>query len=191
VRRHTWEPTCTTFQILACCEYCPLLAPVGCFPLTLSRFGPNTFPAFNSVIFAVEVQVDYLVKSLISPLLDGLADVIEVTSDTEEEFVKGLDNELSDTVFSAGCSNWYINSAGRNSASWPGAAATFWQRTYFPNWKGFKRSGGDHFWPLRRAYRQLAGLHLLGWLGLTLFVTAAVVMSTGRQSSGIWEIIIK
>ncbi|KAH7371123.1 monooxygenase, partial [Pyrenochaeta sp. MPI-SDFR-AT-0127] len=99
------------------------------FPNFAIMFGPNTFPAHNSVIYSSEVQVDYLAKTLFQPLLDGAAQIIEVKKGAEEEFVADVDQELSGTVFSAGCSNWYINTDGRNSASWPGYAATFWYKT--------------------------------------------------------------
>lgn len=125
-----------------------------------SRFGPNTFPAHNSVIFASEVQVDYIAKTLFEPLIEGRALSVEVKKAAEEEFTKGIDVELRDTVFSAGCSNWYINKAGRNSASWPGYAATFWRRTLFPKWKDFKLEGGNNLWFLKRTWRSLTGLLL-------------------------------
>ncbi|KAG9186591.1 hypothetical protein G6011_09699 [Alternaria panax] len=47
------------------------------FPNFALMFGPNTFPAHNSVIFASEVQVDYIAKTLVLPLLDGRASTIE------------------------------------------------------------------------------------------------------------------
>ncbi|KAF1817472.1 FAD/NAD(P)-binding domain-containing protein [Eremomyces bilateralis CBS 781.70] len=128
------------------------------FPNFALMFGPNTFPAHNSVIFASEVQVDYLAKTLFEPLLDRRARTVEVEKAAEDYFVEGIDLELHDTVFSAGCSNWYINKAGRNSASWPGYAATFWRRTLFPKWSDFKLKGGDSFWRLRRAWRSIVGL---------------------------------
>ena len=76
-------------------------------------------------------------------------------ANAEEKFVRDLDDELSLTVFSAGCSNWYINKAGRNSAAWPGLAATFWKATLFPRWKDFVTQGGSIWWPFRKAFRNL------------------------------------
>ncbi|KAH7361730.1 hypothetical protein B0T11DRAFT_279427 [Plectosphaerella cucumerina] len=120
-------------------------------------FGPNTFPAFNSVIYAIEVQVDYIANVLIKPVLDGYATVVEVDPEAEEKFIQDLDKVLEETVFSAGCSNWYINKAGRNSAAWPGLAVTFWKATMFPRWKDFNMKGGSIWWPFRKAGRQISG----------------------------------
>ncbi|ORY69025.1 uncharacterized protein BCR38DRAFT_363903 [Pseudomassariella vexata] len=127
-------------------------------------FGPNTFPAFNSVIYAVEVQVAYVASTLIKPVLDGYADVIEVKEEAEEKFVQDLDGVLEETVFSAGCSNWYINNAGRNSAAWPGLAWTFWRATMFPKWADFTMTGGSSLWVFRRAWRNLATTPPAVWL---------------------------
>ena len=101
------------------------------------RFGPNTFPAHNSVIFSSEVQVDYIAKTLVLPLLNPSGLTVEVKKKAEDDFVADIDKELSGTVFSSGCSNWYINSKGRNSASWPGLASNFWRKTVFPQWNDF------------------------------------------------------
>lgn len=34
----------------------------------LNSFGPNTFPAHNPALFACEVQVEYVAKSLFAPI---------------------------------------------------------------------------------------------------------------------------
>ncbi|KAK7700107.1 hypothetical protein SLS64_011125 [Diaporthe eres] len=92
------------------------------FPNFGMLFGPNTFPAFNSVIYAVEVQVDYLAKTLFKTVIDGYADVVEVSEEAEARFVTELDKTLAKTVFNSGCNNWYINSAGRYALVTGGAS---------------------------------------------------------------------
>lgn len=119
------------------------------FPNLAIIFGPNTFPANNSALFAVETQVDYAIKSLFQPLLDGRAEVIEVKRSAEESATQKIHEELTATVFAGDCSNWYIGEFGRNAASWPGLARTFWMATFFPNWKAFNMHGGSKFWRLR------------------------------------------
>ena len=108
-----------------------------------NKFGPNTFPAFNSVIFAVEVQVAYIAKTLMAPIVDSFANVIESQAAEEEKFVMDLDERLAGTVFAAGYSNWYINSVGRNAATWPGFASSSWAATFFPKWRALTMSGGS------------------------------------------------
>ena len=104
------------------------------------------------------MQVDYIAKTLIQPLVDGRASTVEVKEEAEEGFVANIDKELRGTVFSSGCSNWYINNQGRNSASWPGFAATFWRKTFFPKWEDFVVKGGHSTWMLKRACRSVISL---------------------------------
>ncbi|PVH77662.1 monooxygenase [Cadophora sp. DSE1049] len=123
---------------------------VNNFPNFAILFGPNTFPAHNSVLFASEVQVEYIAKTLFASIMNKRAAVFEVKREAEEEFTSGVDSLLSGTVFSAGCSNWYINSEGRNSASWPGHAFSYWRATWFPRFKDFKLAGGSRSCRIRK-----------------------------------------
>lgn len=125
----------------------------------------------------MEVQVAYIASTLIKPIIDGYSDVIEVKPDAEEKFVRDLDDVLNQQVFSAGCSNWYINSAGRNSAAWPGLAVTFWKATAFTRWKDFVMTGGSKLWFLRKAWRSLTTTSPMLWL--VLLATAARVAHKG------------
>ena len=110
-------------------------------------FGPNTFPANNSVLFVCETQVDYAIKSLFTPIVDHRARVIEVKQSAEEKHTNSIQMKLKDSVFSGGCSNWYIGKHGRNSASWPAKASSLWYETYFPDWSAFTWTGGSSLWP--------------------------------------------
>ncbi|KAI0530108.1 monooxygenase [Xylaria digitata] len=125
------------------------------FPNLAILFGPNTFPANNSALFACETQVDYAIKSLFIPLLDKRAKVIEVRQSAEDRETNTIHTELTNTVFAGDCSNWYIGDYGRNAASWPGLARSFWFRTYFPDWSAFNMSGGSRWWPVYAAKRML------------------------------------
>lgn len=140
------------------------------FPNFGMLFGPNTFPAFNPIIYAVEVQVEYLAKTLFKAVIDGSADVVEVREDAEEGFVTELDETLAKTVFNSGCTNWYINAAGRNSAAWPGMASSFWRATFFPRWGDFIFEGGNSAWAFRRTLRNMRNVSIWGWLALLVLV---------------------
>ena len=125
------------------------------FPNLAILFGPNTFPANNSALFAVETQVDYTVKSLFKPLIDGRAKIIEVKQSAEDRETQAIHAGLSKTVFAGDCSNWYIGAHGRNAASWPGLARSFWFKTYFPDWSAFNMAGGSRWWRLNALRRVL------------------------------------
>ena len=111
------------------------------FPNLAILFGPNTFPANNSALFACETQVAFAIKSLFAPILDKRASVIEVKQAAEDRTTNAIHHELSNTVFAGDCSNWYIGNFGRNAASWPGLARSFWWATYTPKWEDFDISG--------------------------------------------------
>ncbi|KAB8222852.1 hypothetical protein BDV33DRAFT_200990 [Aspergillus novoparasiticus] len=136
VRRPTWEFTCTISPTWASC-----------------MFGPNTFPAHNSVLFASEVEVEYLARTLIAPLIDGQILTREVKATAENQWVNSLQTELKGSVFEAGCSNWYINRHGRNSASWPGYASSYWKETWKSQVGLFKDIPRSHFWFLNTLWR--------------------------------------
>ncbi|KAK3716303.1 hypothetical protein LTR37_006453 [Vermiconidia calcicola] len=159
------------------------------FPNLAILFGPNTFPANNSALFACETQVDYAVKSLFQPLLDRRAEIIEVKRTAEDSATQTVHQGLAATVFAGDCSNWYIGKYGRNAASWPGLARTFWMATYFPNWQAFNMKGGSSLWPLRAARRWL-GSWLFSSNGLTLstlFIATLLLLRDTRGSFGLTE----
>ncbi|GAM83023.1 hypothetical protein ANO11243_010090 [Dothideomycetidae sp. 11243] len=123
------------------------------FPNMAILFGPNTFPANNSALFACETQAAFAVKSLFKPLLDRRATVVEVKQTAEDRETNAIHQQLKNTVFSGDCSNWYIGDYGRNAASWPGKAVSYWAATFFPDWSAFNLTGGTYFWPVNAAWR--------------------------------------
>jgi hypothetical protein len=120
-------------------------------------------------LFACETQVDYAIKSLFQPLLDRRFDVIEVKRTAEEVTTQKTHQGLAATVFAGDCSNWYIGKFGRNAASWPGYARTFWMATYFPDWQAFNMKGGSRAWPLRTLRR---------WFGEWVFSATGLQLAT-------------
>ncbi|KAJ5106601.1 hypothetical protein N7456_003276 [Penicillium angulare] len=142
------------------------------FPNLAIIFGPNTFPANNSALFAVETQVAYAVESLFKPLIDHRVSVLEVKQAAEDRETNAIHAELVSTVFAGDCSNWYIGKFGRNAASWPGFARSYWMRTLFPDWSAFNMIGGSMFWPFYRVRRLIRCLSPLTQVLLSVFVVA-------------------
>ena len=146
------------------------------FPNLAILFGPNTFPANNSALFACETQVNYTVQTLFKPLIDGRAKIIEVKQAAEDRETQAVHQGLQKTVFSGDCSNWYIGEHGRNAASWPGRAISFWWKTAFPDWKAFNMEGGSKLWRLNKLKRHLSD-------GITLMVVAVMLAAMGSSLS--------
>ncbi len=155
------------------------------FPNLAIIFGPNTFPANNSALFACETQVAYAVESLFKPLIDRRASIIEVRQAAEDRETNAIHAQLKSTVFAGDCSNWYIGKYGRNAASWPGFARSYWFRTYFPEWSAFNMVGGSFLWPFYRLHRLVRTLSPLSKtvLGMAIlaFATRSSIVETARS----------
>ena len=144
------------------------------FPNLAIIFGPNTFPANNSALFACETQVSYAVESLFKPLVDRRATVIEVKQAAEDRETNAIHEQLTSTVFAGDCSNWYIGKYGRNAASWPGLARSYWFRTIFPDWSAFNMINGSFFWPIYRLHRLIKTRSLLTKVAIVTAVLASL-----------------
>ena len=116
--------------------------------------------------------------------MNNRACVVEVKQEAEDDFASGVQNLLAGSVFSANCSNWYINSAGKNSTSWPGYALSFWWETYFPRFNDFKFEGGSKLWFPRRVVTRLLGA-LLSKYTWILLLTVGLVGREGLFQSSI------
>ncbi|KAL4876841.1 hypothetical protein BJY04DRAFT_210345 [Aspergillus karnatakaensis] len=123
------------------------------FPNFAILFGPNTFPAHNSVLFASEVQVEYVARTLLAPIIDQRISSLEVKATAEDQWVNRVQADLSGSVFEAGCSNWYINKHGKNSASWPGYASTYWKESLRPQLGVFIETPRSKLWAVNTVAR--------------------------------------
>jgi hypothetical protein len=101
------------------------------------------------------VQIEYVARTLLKPLIDQKASMIEVKATAENQWVNDIHRQLKGSVFEAGCSNWYINEHGRNAASWPGYASTYWKETCIPHPGVFVKKGGSMLWFFRTLSRWL------------------------------------
>ncbi|VUC25614.1 unnamed protein product [Clonostachys rosea] len=151
----------------------------GCFvhnfPNFAMLFGPNTFPAHNSALFAIESSLEFITKTMLAPLVDRKIRVIDVKHSAEQRFVNRTHERLTRAVYSAGCSSWFVNELGKNVTSWPGYAISYYAETFFPRFGDFSTVPGSRSWPFRRVIRwvrmkqRLAMMLLLisamGWIG--------------------------
>ncbi|KHN98995.1 Flavin-binding monooxygenase-like family protein [Metarhizium album ARSEF 1941] len=152
---------------------------VNGFPNFAILFGPNTFPAHNSVLFASEVQVAFIAKTLLAPVLDRQLSTVEVKRTAEDQWVSRVHSRLRGGVFEAGCSNWYINSHGRNSASWPGYAADFWKESLKPQRGVFLKTRQSPWWMWYRAKRWM---RTTSWTAYGILGLLMLWMMGGQRS---------
>jgi len=101
---------------------------VAGYPNLFLLQGPNTGLGHTSVITMIESQIEHLVNALRYVDRRGMASV-EPRESAQAAFVAEVDAKMKGTVWtSGGCSSWYLDAHGRNSALWPGFTFTFKRR---------------------------------------------------------------
>jgi cation diffusion facilitator CzcD-associated flavoprotein CzcO/acetyl esterase/lipase len=88
------------------------------FPNFFMLYGPNTNLGHNSIIYMLESQVRHVMRCRAAMRAADAASV-EVEAAPHRRFNARLQRRLAGTVWQ-GCSSWYLDRHGRNSANWPG-----------------------------------------------------------------------
>lgn len=97
---------------------------VAGFPNYFMITGPNTGLGHNSMIYMIESGVRYVVGA-VKDVLDLDLHSVEVKADVQAAFNADLRERMKGTVWSAGCSSWYLDQEGRNYVLWPGFTFTY------------------------------------------------------------------
>ncbi len=98
---------------------------VAGFPNLFLMYGPNTNLGHSSIVYMLESQAAYIRDALSTMDVRGLA-VVDVSPAAQRRYNDRIAEALARTVWNAGgCSSWYIDSTGRNSAMWPTFTWTF------------------------------------------------------------------
>jgi cation diffusion facilitator CzcD-associated flavoprotein CzcO len=100
---------------------------VSGFPNLFLLMGPNTGLGHNSMIFMIEAQVRYAVSAILAMHRNGLA-AIDVRPEIEQAFGAEMRRKLANTVWTSGCSSWYMAPDGE-VLLWPGFTFDYWRRT--------------------------------------------------------------
>jgi cation diffusion facilitator CzcD-associated flavoprotein CzcO len=97
---------------------------VSNFPNLFILYGPNTNLAHNSIVFMLESQFRYVLEGF--KVLQNYPDaVMDVRPDQQEHFAASVQNHLKDSVWSSGCTSWYLDANGKNTVNWPGFTFTY------------------------------------------------------------------
>jgi cation diffusion facilitator CzcD-associated flavoprotein CzcO len=92
---------------------------VAGFPNLFFIVGPNTGLGHTSIVFMIESQVAYVLGALQATRARG-ATVLEVREEAQAAYNAELDRMTEGTVWvSGGCTSYYIDKNGHNSALWP------------------------------------------------------------------------
>jgi cation diffusion facilitator CzcD-associated flavoprotein CzcO len=98
------------------------------FPNLFLLLGPNTGLGHSSMIYMIESQVAYVADALRVLARDGAA-VAELRPAAQRAYAAEIDRRMRATVWSTGCSSWYLDATGRNAALWPDWTWRFRRRT--------------------------------------------------------------
>lgn len=93
------------------------------FPNFFMLYGPNTNLGHNSIVYMLESQVAHIMRCLRAMERAG-ATTVEVGAAAHREFNGKLHARLDGAVWT-GCSSWYLDRHGRNSANWPGFSFSY------------------------------------------------------------------
>ncbi|MDQ1182302.1 NAD(P)/FAD-dependent oxidoreductase [Rhodococcus sp. NBC_00294] len=89
------------------------------FPNLFLMYGPNTNLGHSSIVYMLESQSAY-VESALREMTRRSVDAVDVSPSAVDEWNASLDADLAGTVWNTGgCSSWYLDASGRNSAMWP------------------------------------------------------------------------
>ncbi len=98
------------------------------YPNMFQLVGPNTGLGHNSIIFMIEAQVNYIMDCL-KIAAEKQADYIDVKPEVQHEYNAKIQRDLQGTVWTSGCSSWYQQADGKNTALWPYTTVKFWMDT--------------------------------------------------------------
>ena len=92
---------------------------VAGYPNLFFLVGPNTGLGHTSIVFMIESQIAYVLDALRTARRRG-AHTLEVREDAQSAYNAELDRMTGDTVWvTGGCTSYYIDRNGHNSALWP------------------------------------------------------------------------
>lgn len=99
------------------------------FPNFFTISGPNTGLGHTSMVFMIEAQIQYISDCLRTMREQKLA-AVDVKKEVQDRFNRKLHARMAKTIWATGgCKSWYQNSAGKNTALWPGSTIDFRKRT--------------------------------------------------------------
>ena len=98
------------------------------FPNAFTLLGPNTGLGHYSVVFMIESQIN-LVLDTIRHMREHGVGAVEPTVAAQTAFVEEMQRRTAGTVWvDGGCSSWYLDKHGQNSALWPTFTMPFRRR---------------------------------------------------------------
>jgi len=104
---------------------------VAGFPNLFLLVGPNTGLGHTSQVVMIEAQIAYVMDALrhLQAHGGGAGAIIEVRPEALAAWNRRIAEAMRSTVWSTGCSSWYLDEHGRNTTLWPGFTWKFRRAT--------------------------------------------------------------
>ena len=109
---------------------------VSGYPNLFMLYGPNSNQPGNSVIFALESQVRFVMSAIRRMRRRGIAS-LDVRRLEMDRFNRTLQDRLGGTNWAGGCTSYYMDPSGKITTQWPYRAIRYWALT--------RRIRGGHF----------------------------------------------
>lgn len=103
-------------------------ATVTGFPNLFLMIGPNTGLGHTSMILMIEAQVAYILDCL-RAMERHAWQTVEIRPEAQEAFNTEIQQRMQRTIWTSGCSSWYLAAGGRNTTLWPDFTFAFQRRT--------------------------------------------------------------
>ena len=94
----------------------------------LMIMGPNTGPGHTAVLIYQEAQYEYVARFTEQLLKDG-AKYFDVKEKVQNDQFDSFQDRMKDGSWLSGCSSWYLNEDGTNTAMWPGFSFEYVRKT--------------------------------------------------------------
>lgn len=101
---------------------------VAGFPNYFTIMGPNTGPGHTSVLVFTEAQIHYIMQA-IQKLRREPIRYLTVKKEVQDRYNVRIQGRMKYTVWTSGCTSWYLGKNGRNSTLFPGFAGEYVLRT--------------------------------------------------------------
>jgi cation diffusion facilitator CzcD-associated flavoprotein CzcO len=98
------------------------------YPNLFLLLGPNTGLGHNSIVYMIESQINHVMDALRTMKRQGMS-TVEVREEAVDRYNAALERRHKGTVWTSGCSSWYLDDTGRNATLWPDWTWRYRQRT--------------------------------------------------------------
>jgi cation diffusion facilitator CzcD-associated flavoprotein CzcO len=105
---------------------------VAGFPNMFMLYGPNTNLGAGSIVYMLESQIQYVVEAVRTLARTRVA-YMDVRPDVQSKFNEDIQSRLADSVWTGGCTSWYVTESGKVTNNWPGFTSEYRRRTRRPD----------------------------------------------------------